>query len=47
MNAYRMFAFATAILLTSFLFRVIADRYLYEQPHRLAMATDGRHGRAQ
>jgi hypothetical protein len=46
MNAYRMFAFATALLLTAFLFRVIADRYLYE-PRQLAMATDGRHGRAE
>jgi hypothetical protein len=38
MNTYRMFAFAAVILLMAFLFRVIADRYLHEQPSGVAVA---------
>lgn len=39
MNSIRMFAFAAAILFTAFLFRVVADRYLYEQPGHITVAT--------
>jgi hypothetical protein len=32
MNTIRMFAFVAAVLITAFLFRVIADAFIFEQP---------------
>jgi hypothetical protein len=38
MNAIRMFAFASAILITAALFRVIADSFMSEPPINAAPA---------
>jgi hypothetical protein len=39
MNTVRMFAFVAAVLITAFLFRVVADGFPSEQPAHAATAT--------
>lgn len=41
MNTIRMLAFAAAVLITTFLFRVIADGLTAEQPSDAAVAAHG------
>ena len=41
MNTIRMLAFAAAVLITAFLFRVIADGFTPEQPIHAAAAAHG------
>jgi hypothetical protein len=41
MNAFRMFAFAAAVLITALLFRVLADGFTSEPPTHTAAAVPG------
>jgi hypothetical protein len=41
MNTIRMFAFAAAVLITAFLFGVLADAFTSEQPIHAATAVHG------